>query len=162
MTISLPESKRIKIKSLLNTLLNTEKCSIRFLARVIGSLVSACPAIKYDWLNTKALERFKSNCLSKYKQNFDVKVRVPKSFKFDLKWWLKVIEFSFNNIRSDSYHLEIFSYSSLSGWGASCGTQVTYGWWPAKDQQKHINFLELKSAFLAVVTFAKNFYRYSS
>ena len=40
-----------------------------------------------------------------------------------------------------------------SGWGASCQGVNTGGPWTAAEQVHHINFLELKAAFLALQTF---------
>lgn len=50
--------------------------------------------------------------------------------------------------------MEIFTDASLSGWGACIDEKTTHGWWDKTDQDKHINFLELKAILLAIKCFA--------
>lgn len=156
MIISLPLEKRQKVFLLIKELLNTRKCSIRFLARVIGILVSSCPAIKYGWLYTRALERFKTKCLVSKKYNYNAFIEIPPELNSDLLWWKKSVFTCSNQIRKDVFDLEIFSDASRSGWGISCDNQTSHGWWLPEDQPQHINFLELKSAFLGLKIFASN------
>jgi hypothetical protein len=48
----------------------------------------------------------------------------------------------------------LFSDASLTGWGASCKGVQTGGPWTADQQSKHINELELLTAFYALKSFA--------
>lgn len=156
MTLSLPQEKRERIFILLSELITLDSCSIRHLAKVIGLLVSVCPAIRYGWLYTKNLERFKTAALLQEGHNFNRVVEIPVELQPDILWWKGSILNSFNKIRSDSFDIEIFSDSSTSGWGAYSGSQSTHGWWSLEDQSEHIHFLELKSAFLALKCFASD------
>ena len=49
--------------------------------------------------------------------------------------------------------LTIKSDISMSGWGASCQGENTGGPWMATEKTHHINYLELKAAFLALQSF---------
>jgi len=50
----------------------------------------------------------------------------------------------------------IESDSSHQGWGARCGDTSTGESWSIEETVKHINFLELTAAFLAIKTFVTN------
>lgn len=76
----------------------------------------------------------------------------------ELKWWHKHILNSSNRIRSSIYDLEIFSDASLTGWGSTCGNQEAHGLWNASERNMHINYLEIKAAFLALKCFASSAY----
>ncbi|XP_011860538.1 PREDICTED: uncharacterized protein LOC105557794 [Vollenhovia emeryi] len=49
---------------------------------------------------------------------------------------------------------EIFSDSSLTGWGSYCNGLKTFGFWNKQEKKYHINYLELLAAFFAVKCFA--------
>ncbi|KYN09293.1 hypothetical protein ALC57_18589, partial [Trachymyrmex cornetzi] len=51
---------------------------------------------------------------------------------------------------------EIFSDSSLSGWGGYCDGVSVSGFWNDKDRKNHINYLELLAAFLTLKCFASH------
>lgn len=65
MEISLPTEKRQCIKYWAVQLRNKTSCKIRDLAKFLGILVSACPAVKYGWAYTKSLEREKFLALAR-------------------------------------------------------------------------------------------------
>lgn len=59
-----------------------------------------------------------------------------------------------NKIWSNIFDLEIFSDASMTGWGAICGRERANGFWSRSERNNHINYLELKAAFLALKCFA--------
>lgn len=152
--IELPYDKRTKIHQCILLIQNKKVLKIREFAQFLGLLISACPAIKYGFLYTKALEREKLTALRKNNMNFDAKMTI--SLNFDLSWWRDNIKTACNDIKQDSFELEIFTDSSLSGWGACCNGEKTHGWWTLEDKRYHINFLELQAIFLGLKCFAKN------
>lgn len=52
--------------------------------------------------------------------------------------------------------MEIYSDSSLSGWGCYCNDINTFGFWNEEEKKRHINYLELLAAFFALKCFASN------
>ena len=54
------------------------------------------------------------------------------------------------------FNIEIFTDSSLTGWGACCNKNKTHGFWDDTDKHLHINFLELKAIFFGLKCFASN------
>lgn len=156
MTLELPLDKKLKILKLVHIFQNRETCKIRELAKFIGTLISACPAVKYGWLYMKALEREKVLALSQHNENYDILMRLSATLSPDLSWWKRNILNAYNDIKQDSFCMEIFTDASLTGWGACVEDQKTNGWWTDADKKHHINFLELKAIFYGLKCFAKD------
>ncbi|XP_060806991.1 uncharacterized protein LOC132903258 isoform X2 [Amyelois transitella] len=156
MSISISKEKRQNCLKLITELYSKNSITIRFLAQVIGKLISVCPAIKYGLLYTKELERTKFLSLLKNNDNFESKTSLTERCKDDLRWWSRIIMKSTNNIRKNNYQLEIFSDASRTGWGASCGAKQTGGTWTEQELKLHINSLELLAAFFALKCFASH------
>ena len=58
--------------------------SICEVVTVIGTLLSACPAVKYGWLYTNALERKKNSAVQNNNNNFEEVMQISKSMKLDV------------------------------------------------------------------------------
>lgn len=113
--IELPPDKREKIIKNIKYFKNKTEFTIRKFAQFVGLLVSACPGVKYGWLYTKLFEREKLIYLQKNNMNYSAKMSI--SLHSDFSWWLKNISTAKNDIKQDCFTLEIFTDSSLSGWG---------------------------------------------
>lgn len=87
MTIELPMDKRQRILVTLKAFKASNKVSIRYLAEVIGILVSACPAVRYRWLHIKNLERLRYLALLRNNNNFEAVVELSVLANIDLSWW---------------------------------------------------------------------------
>lgn len=86
MTIELPMDKRQRILVTLKAFKASNKVSIRYLAEVIGILVSACPAVRYGWLHIKNLERLRYLALLRNNNNFEAVVELSVLANIDLSW----------------------------------------------------------------------------
>lgn len=58
-------------------------------------------------------------------------------------------------IKQHKFSLEIHTDASTTGWGAVCEGKRASGSWSHSERQNHINFLELKAAFLGLKCFTK-------
>ena len=94
MTISLTTEKTKTLRTLVSKLLTISKPSIRFLAKVIGTLISALPAVKYGLLYYRNLENEKTQALQKSKGNFDAPCEISILAKQELIWWKQNAIFS--------------------------------------------------------------------
>lgn len=74
----------------------------------------------------------------------------------DLNWWKINAAIGSNPIRTKNFCMEIYSDSSLSGWGCYHNGKSTFGFWNKEEKKKHINYLELLAAFFALKCFASN------
>lgn len=137
MTISISVEKRQSCLNLINTLLSKNNLKVRFLAQVIGTLISVCAAIKYGILYTKSLERCKFLTLKRNNNNYEKSTILTNECKEDLRWWSKNIMTSVTPIRKNNYKTEIFSDASTTGWGASCGSETSSGLWTEDEAKLH-------------------------
>ena len=74
----------------------------------------------------------------------------------DLKWWYssKLDSMCPVSLKGKASDLTLFNDASLKGWGYSLSSGlITSGTWSKSDSSNHINFLELKSVYLAVLKF---------
>lgn len=155
MIIELPEKKAKNLKKY--SRIQAEKtCKIRDFSRLIGILVSSCPAVRYCLLYTRAFEREKFIALKKSQGDFDKFMPLSTKLQFDFLWSVNNISVKNDPIRSNSFVLEIFSDASRSGWGAACNDQKIHGWWSNEQRKHHINYLELTAVFYGLKTFAKD------
>lgn len=89
--------------------------------------------------------------------NFDAKITLSNQIVPDLMWWKSSIFSTFNDIKQDSFSLEIFTDASLTGWGACTHKTNTHGWWDHTDKKHHINYLELKAILYGLKCFTSTY-----
>ncbi|XP_043270501.1 uncharacterized protein [Venturia canescens] len=154
MQLELPENKKIKLKDIIEKFRRAKKCKIRDFARLVGSLVSSCPAIPYGVAHTKIFERERYLALLDSGECFDKYMSINHGLQAEFSWWLKAIESPKNSIRSLKFGMEIFSDASLTGWGVVCGCERSHGFWNDDERRCHINILELKAAYFGLKCFA--------
>lgn len=156
MIITLPDEKKQRIRNRTIKLMRINKCTIRYFAKYIGLLTSACPAVSYGWMYTKLFEREKFLALN-FSQNYNKQMKVGKHLYEDLLWWKDNIITSFSTIRkNNNYVLEIFSDASTTGWGVACDGQSSNGNWKDTEMCLHINTLELMAALYGLRIFTKD------
>lgn len=156
MSLELPWEKKLKIRDMANQTIKKGRLKMNDLAKLIGVLVAACPAVAYGWLYYKEMESLKWKIGGDIRSNREINLTL--NAKNDLYWWLDTILTAKNKIRSDSYDFEIFTDASTTGWGATWGDQKAAGHWDVNEKKMHINFLEIKAAFMGIKCFIKGLY----
>jgi len=156
MTLELTQDKKTSIAAFISKIKSLKLCKIRYFSKFIGTLVSACPAVKYGRAHTKSFERARYLALIVSRQNYDKVFKIPGEIKKDLDWWSNNILNSKNEIKQDSFSLEIYCDASSTGWGAYSQGETTSGWWSKADSSKHINYLELLAVFYSLNCFAQH------
>ena len=150
MRITLPENKALETKQLCTELKNTDKPSIRQVAKVLGKIVSTFPAVQYGPLFYRTLEKEKTNALKINKGHFDRPMVLSAEAKNELQWWIEHVTSTFSPIRRSKPDLELRTDASMAGWGATDLHSVTGGRWDKVDTQKSqgsgINYLETLAA----------------
>ncbi|CAG9128656.1 unnamed protein product [Plutella xylostella] len=154
MSLSLPDDKRQGIRRLIRKFSHLPRCSIREFSHLIGVLTAACPAVRYGWLYTKALERQKYLALQKY-DDFEATFKPSNVILPDLQWWEQNIMSNSNYMRRDQqFALQINTDASRTGWGAFCDGRRANGGWKDDELLFHINYLELLAIFMGLKSFA--------
>ncbi|KAJ8914652.1 hypothetical protein NQ315_017349 [Exocentrus adspersus] len=156
MSIRLPLNKIDKLQSEIHHMANRKQCKIRDFAKFVGQLVAAAPAVKYGWLYIKQFEREKQLHLSKNNFNYDATMLIHPKLKDDLNWWALNSKVSLQHFGPKTFHIEIYSDASTTGWGGFAMNQKTHGFWSTEESQLHINILEMKAAYYCLRSFTKD------
>lgn len=151
----LPTKKVRDIAKQCRKLLWAKIVSAHSLAHLIGKMTATIPAIFPAALHYRALQRLKNRILWRNKQNYSATAILDEESKRDLKWWTSQLPIHNGRMLiTPPVKLTIESDASTKGWGAYCQGLRAGGPWRVMENSQHINILELKSAFLALQTFA--------
>lgn len=155
MTLSLPLEKRDKIRRLCTQSLEKNHIRLLQLAELLGVLTSACPAVKYGQIHTRALEQCKIAGLQANRMSYSGLVSLPTKCKEDLLWWLNNINTGFNHLKRDHYDLRLTTDASRTGWGSERDGVISRGNWSLEERSYHINALELLAIQYGLLALAK-------
>lgn len=155
MTNSLPWDKQQKVLKNISKWKNKKYCTIRKFSKLIGTLISSCPAVQYGYLHAKEMKHEKFVALKQSHNNYDAVMKLPEKLLPEFNWWEKNILSSKKDIKDKPYAFEIFSDASLTGWGAICEGTKTNGFWNEEERSFHINYLEILAAYNALRSLAK-------
>ncbi|RLU15629.1 hypothetical protein DMN91_011382 [Ooceraea biroi] len=147
------QEKKLNILNMLRKTVNKSKVTIRDFAQLIGTLVAACPGVQYGWAHIKTLEREKELALILNGRNYEDKISLSVGTRSQFDWWERNLPNAFSNFRKDAADTVVFTDASTSGWGAVLENKKIHGFWSGKEKQEHINLLELKAVWLALLSF---------
>ena len=156
MTISLPLDKRERIISMCTSLNEGDTTSIRYLAKVIGVLVSSLPAVPYGALHYRYLEHDKIMALRISHGKFDEFTSLSYNARTELQWWIANAHSCIKTLNIQPYTNIITTDASLLGWGAVYQSKKTGGQWTPEESKLHINVLELMAIFFGLKSFLTN------
>ena len=157
MIVTLTREKKQKLKTLVLNLLRINKPTIRYLAKVIGTIISCMPAALLGPLFYRYLENDKVTSLRLNKGNFDAPAKISPEGKQELEWWLKNTDNIEKPIALPSIDLEYFCDSSSYSWGANFNTHKIGGAWDMKEKALHINCKELLAVYYSLRSFKTHF-----
>jgi len=155
MTIRLTSEKAEDLANLCKKLAGRVEITIRELAQVVGKMVASEPGIDYAPLYYKQLEIEKDQQLKINHGNYEAKMNLTNNAKVLLNWWAENILTCFKTLHHKEPNMVIKTDSSKTGWGGIIEdtTKKTGGHWSYCEQQNHINYLELKAAYLTLKSF---------
>ena len=158
MTVRLPPRKIKNIIKHCKDILKKDILTIRDFAQIIGKLVASEPGVQYAALYYKPLEIQRDLELKLNKGDFDSHIILSQKSKDCLHWWIDNLTTAFRPLERPQPSRVIESDSSLTGYGAYDVTNdiEISGIWTNDDKEKHINYLELKAAFLALKSICKD------
>lgn len=153
MTVTLPDRRREKIVQSCTRLFHRSRDTIRNVAKVIGYLVAAVPAVEMGKLHYRYLEMAKISALQRTGGNFDKWMDITSDMKTDLLWWIDNVAVQDRKIFRPGIDLEIYTDASNLGWGGCLNDQCVNGRWSATETELHINVKELKAILFTVKSF---------
>ena len=117
MTINLPLDKHERIISMCTILYEKDPTSIRYLAKVIGVLVSSLPAVPYGALFYRFLEHSKIRALKVSHGDFDSYTSISHNTKLELQWWITNAQPCVKLLTTRPFTFMLATDASLLGWG---------------------------------------------
>ena len=139
MTVNLTPKKRTHLRQFIIDLLRIKNPSIRFLAKVIGTLISTFPASKLGPLYYRNVEKDKENALNRIFGDYDSTELISSESKLELEWWLNNIDDMSNWIETHSITSEIYCDTSNIFGGTVFYVSSTGGAWNECEFNLHIN-----------------------
>ena len=158
MTLSLPPEKIAKMQKKCRHASNQGHQTARQLAHLIGMMTSCIPAVLPAPLHYRALQRLRLEALGPSRVDYDHAIPLSAQALRDLEWWITHLPLNASQpILPASPVMSLETDASKIGWGAVCrNTKIsTGGPWSKRESTAHINWLELKAAFLAVQCYAR-------
>ena len=156
MTVALTQDKINKLKHWITLVCDSNSIDIRSVAKLVGILVSCFPAVTHGQLFYRQLEFEKSVALKLHRGNFEGKMTVSKKAKNDLQWWKTSAYLDVKSISNRNPDVILQTDASEKGWGAfRKGLEPTGGRWTEEYMYQHINVLELKAAYLGLLSLCK-------
>lgn len=153
-SLFLPENKLLKIKSLVSKCLSYPQ-TIRTYSNLLGNLVSSANAFNFAPLYYR---KFQLCFIKGLKSSFswDALWELDSGSISDLSWWHSCTLSMVSPVyfRSNNFDFILYTDSSLSGWGAYLSSgDFTSGNWSGSERKSHINVLELRAIYLAIIYF---------
>ena len=148
MTIRLTPERAKNLLQLCRFVSRQTVITILEFAKLIGKMVASEPGVQFASLYYKELEHIKDKKLKELSGNFDAKMAVCDVIKMNLDWWIGNIKNSYKNITKPDPSIII--HSDGSGAVNNMTGIKTEGKWSVEEIEKHINYLELKAAYLAL------------
>lgn len=142
MTVTMSQGKKEKLRSLCLEALDTVPLRIRFVAKVIGKIVSSLPGVDLGKLHYRSLERDKIKALSLNSGDFEGLMSLSSSAKQDLCWWIENVMHATRTICHAPIFLIFQTDASNTGWGITCTTDPSLqscGIWSQDQESWHIN-----------------------
>ena len=127
MTVTLDRAKRDKLERFAQKYRTFRTCTVRQLAKLIGSFVATFPAVQYGPLFYRQLEIAKIKALQRGKFNYEKKLEINRCCKKEILWWIEEGLHSHKPIRIATPQYFLTTDSSTSAWGAYMGIQASQG-----------------------------------
>ena len=118
-------TKERKITIPCSQALSEQTFSIRFVALVIGKIISSLPGVELGQLHYRGLERAKIRALTDNHDNYEAHMSLTGAAREDLQWWKDNIMTSCRNIRHPSIACIFQTDASQTGWGITFNTDNT-------------------------------------
>jgi len=159
MTVTLTQEKKEQLISLCTEALTGKIFPIRFVAKVIGKIVSALPGVEFGKLHYRNLERDKIRALSANNGDYNAIMQLSEGAKKELNWWCSNVMHVSRRIKHPPHSYSFQTDASDSGWGIASSTDESlqsHGIWSQEQRSLHINVRELYVVFICLTIFCKD------
>ena len=127
--------------------------TVEYVAKILGYMISSLPAVQFGRLYCRCLERDRIHALKINKGSYKPKMSLSPESRVEVKWWLDNVDTAYNIIGHSPMNFTVYSDTSLKGWGAALNGVSSGGPWSSEESRRHINYLELYTAFFTLKYF---------
>ena len=153
MLILLPQTKKDDVILHCTNLLSQDTHTIRYLARVLGKIISCFPALPLARAHYRYLEKDKNRALTLNGFNFEATTSISMETESDLHWLIAHLPTASAPIRTPPINLELFTDASFYGWGAVLLDDPARGLFSEAELVHSINTKESLAILYAVLSF---------
>ena len=157
MLITIGDEKTLNAIKLCREALRKNRITIRFLAKIIGTLISLLPACPWGRAHYRSLEIIKLEALTMNKWNWDAKCSIFGQAVKDLNWWIATLPNTAAPIKRNKLDMTLWTDSSDEGWGAHFGGMYAQGRFDCTQRQYHINTKEVIAVYYGIKVFRPYF-----
>ena len=126
--------------------------SVRKLALLIGKIIATTNAILPMRLHFRVLLHDKNYGLKK--KGWNGTIQLSEESLIQLEWWISELpKWNGKSLISEAPKSIICTDASNIGWGATWNGQTINGQWNQQEQLLHINQLEMKAIYFALLSF---------
>ena len=135
----------------IRSLMSDPVCPVRKFMSLIGLLTATEKQVHLGRLHMRPIQwHLKNNW--RVPESLEKVIPVPKSLHPHLRWWLEESNVLLGQPLHPLKHaLQIFTDASNEGWGAHLDDHTARGTWSLPESKFHINHLELKAVFIALI-----------
>jgi hypothetical protein len=160
MNLSLPQEKLSAITMTAQEILHSHEVSLRTLSTLLGRMNHASQTgLWMAPLHYRSLQRDQIKALhSSSNPSQLMKITLSPSSIDELRWWTSpnIQTFNGQSLQTCPIEMVVSTDASLRGWGATWPGTTIGGQWLPEEAQLHINLLELKAAYLALLALFKS------
>lgn len=148
-----PHARWIKVCSLVDEVVHSGQVSLKTWLSLLGLLGSAQASVPQGRLRLRPLQMLPGS-QGLNQKDLSAMVKVTHSCVRHLLWWVQEDNF-FRGVPLAAFNpsKHLFTDASGEGWGAHLDFQTVRGVWDPSVAHRHINWLELKAAWLALQHF---------
>ena len=158
MTVSLTEEKKQKLMDLITTVLKKKYVKIRFVASLIGKMVSSFPGSLFGPLYYRSIEYDKNKALKENKGNYEKCMQLSVDATAEIIWWKENLPSMHAPVQWPPISAEINTDASgKNGWGACMIGRIPIGGtWMPDELDLHINVKEMLAVLYALRSYKED------
>ena len=141
--------KAYKVKDASANLLHNLSPTIRELSQVLGLLTSSIPGVMYGPIHHRSLDMNKAMDVQGTRGNYDQRMTLSSSAKYDLHWWVNNVETAYNVVSHGEPALTMTTDASKTGLGCSLHEAPSGGQWTPEEAYDISIFLRSKQFYWA-------------
>ena len=153
--VTIPEDRIVAIKQIAAAIRRAERIVVRQFLRLLGLLNSCIFQVKWGRLYTRPLQLYLQAWWRPSTGDINDKIPILQSVKEHIRWWEE--EENLRNGISLSPQIPqqvLVTDASKMGWGAYLESGgETNGVWLETEKSRHINWLEMRAVFNALIYF---------